>query len=84
VTGIYNQIMKEELEAAGIRCTVIPRRSSSNGTAISASSVRELLKSGDFDILHQLVPDSTYAYFTSPEAEPVLSRIRACEEVRHY
>ena len=43
VTGIYNQVMKEELEKAGIGCTIIPRKADADG-AISASKVRELIR----------------------------------------
>ena len=43
VTGIYNQVMAEQLAAAGLTLTVIPRKES-GGTAISASKVRQLIK----------------------------------------
>lgn len=83
VTGIYNQVMKKELEASGIRCTILPRKTDGSD-AISASAVRELLKAGNFSQLQHMVPDSTLRFFTSPDAEPVLARIRQAEEVRHY
>lgn len=83
VTGIYNQVMKEELDASGIRCTILSRKSNGN-EAISASAVRELLKDSDFDRLKAIVPESTLQFFTSPEAAPILERIRQTEEVRHY
>ena len=89
VTGIYNRIMQEELPKAGVACVVVPRKeapagSSSGGKAISASTVRQLLKDGRFDELSGLVPDSTLRYFESPEAAPVLARIRNEENVIHY
>ena len=34
--------------------------------------------------LRQLVPASTLAYFESPEAAPVLERIRSAKDVVHY
>ena len=79
VTGIYNRIMQEELPKAGVACVVVPRKeapagSSSAGKAISASTVRQLLKDGNFDALRDLVPDSTLRYFESSEAAPVLFR----------
>lgn len=83
VTGIYNQVMKEELEAAGIACTVIPRREDSDGP-ISASGVRELLRDGNWEALQKKVPESTFRYFTSEKAAPVLQRLREAGEVRHY
>ena len=42
------------------------------------------LKDGRFDELDGLVPDSTLRYFESPEAAPVLERIRSEENVIHY
>lgn len=84
VTGIYNQIMEEDLAAAGLTCHVIPRRTGADGAAISASSVRSLIKDGKLEALKGLVPECTYRYFTSPEAAPVIRRIRQAGEVRHY
>lgn len=51
---------------------------------ISASTVRQLLKAGDFDSLKDLVPESTLRWFMSSEAAPVLQRIRAEKNVVHY
>lgn len=83
VTGIYNQVMATELPASGIRCTVVPRKCDSDG-AISASTVRALLQEGKFEALAAKVPASTYAYFTSAEAAPVIEKIRTATEVMHY
>ena len=83
VTGIYNQVMKEELESAGLTCTIIPRKTGNDG-AISASDVRTKIKEGDFEALRALVPETTYRYFTSEKAEPVIAKIRGTAEVRHY
>ena len=38
----------------------------------------------DWETLKTLVPPTTYAYFTSPEAAPVLERIRKAGNVVHY
>ena len=83
VTGIYNQIMAEQLPTKGIDCIIIPRREA-GGTAISASTVRGLLQSGDFTGLSRLVPPSTLAYFQSAEAKPVLEAIRRAGNVIHH
>ena len=86
VTGIYNRIMKEELPKAGIGCVVVPRKAvpDASGAPISASTVRQLLKKGDFDALRSLVPETTLRWFMSEEAAPVLARIRAEQNVVHY
>lgn len=83
VTGLYNRIMAQELPKAGVQCHVIPRREAS-GKAISASTVRAALQNGDWDTLKALVPATTLDYFTSPEAAPVLERIRRAGNVVHY
>ena len=83
VTGLYNEIMARELPKAGIACHVIPRKEAS-GKAISASTVRLALQTGDWETLKTLVPATTLDYFTSPEAKPVLERIRRADNVIHY
>lgn len=83
VTGLYNKIMCEQLPKSGIDCIVIPRREA-NGKAISASTVRQCLQTGDWATLETLVPQTTLDYFQSPEAAPVLARIRNAGNVVHY
>ena len=83
VTGMYNSIMVEQLPKAGIDCIIVPRKKV-NGKAISASTVRQCLQSGDWDTLRTLVPATTLAYFQSEEAKPVLEKIRRAGNVVHY
>lgn len=83
VTGLYNTIMAQELPKAGIACRILPRKEA-GGKAISASTVRLALKNGDWKALEALVPSTTLQYFTSPEAAPVLERIRRAGDVVHY
>lgn len=83
VTGIYNQIMTEELEQLGISCSIIPRKTK-NHAAISASMARQALKHGNFRQFRELVPDATYDYFHSEEARPVLEAIQNSSDVIHY
>lgn len=83
VTGIYNRIMSEKLPEQGIECIVVPRKTCED-TPISASNVRLALQNGDYDILSKLVPQTTLDYFKSPEAIPVIERIRQQENVIHY
>lgn len=83
VTGLYNQIMAEELPKENIACHVIPRKEA-GGRAISASTVRQALQAGDWETLGKLVPQTTYRYFTSQEAAPILERIRRADNVVHY
>lgn len=83
VTGLYNEIMAQELPRAGIECRVVPRLAI-GGKPVSASTVRLALRDGDWDGLRRMVPASTYDYFTGQEAAPVLERIRKAGEVVHY
>ena len=83
VTGIYNRIMSEKLPEHGIRCVVVPRKTE-GGEVISASNVRQAIKEGRLEEVRGLVPESTYNYFASPEAEAVVRKIRGTENVIHY
>ena len=44
----------------------------------------QCLQSGDWDTLETLLPKTSLDYFRSPEAEPVLARIRNAGNVVHY
>lgn len=83
VTGIYNQVMQEALEQTGIRFTVFARKADGDG-AISASLVRQLIQEGNIQSMKEKVPECTYRFFTSPEAEPVIKEIRHAGNVIHY
>ena len=83
VTGLYNKIMAEQLPKAGIACVIVPRKQA-DGRAISASTVRQCLQSGDWAALAGLVPQTTLDYFQSDAAKPVLEKIRQAGNVIHY
>lgn len=85
VTNIYNQLLEEQLSKQGIACNLIPRKVVGNDI-ISASTVRACIKNNDFDTLRTMVPDSTYNYFTSNEAIPVITKIRnsPSDKILHY
>ncbi len=83
VTGIYNEIMKEKLPENGIQCIVVPRKEE-NGEVISASNVRQAIKNGELEKIKNLVPDSTYKFFTSPAAANVIEKIQSTGNVIHY
>lgn len=83
VTNIYNQIMKDKLPEYGIECLEIPRKCHGE-VVISASVIRDAIKKKQFDKLIDLVPKTTLNYFLSAEAETVIKKIQAAEEVNHY
>lgn len=61
VTAAYNRQMAQILPEHGIEVIEIPRLES-NHESVSASVVRRLMESGDFERIRQLVPDSTFEY----------------------
>lgn len=83
VTGIYNQIMHQKLPQAGIDCIVIPRKEV-NGNIISASIVRKALQDDAINVLKNLVPESTFRFFQSGEALPIIHKLKNSGNVIHY
>ena len=83
VTSLYNDIMARELPARGVECVILPRFQI-QGVPVSASTLRKALQAGDREAVRSLVPEPTWAYLTSPEAEPVLRAIRNSGDVIHY
>lgn len=83
VTGLYNRVMADTLPRAGIACHILPRKQL-NGQPISASTVRQAIKTGDGALLRTLVPQTTWDWLQSPEAAPVIQRIKGESDVVHY
>ena len=83
VTGIYNRIMSSKLPEHNINCVIVPRKEN-HGEIISASTVRQAIKNNELEKLKNLVPECTYKFFTSPEAQYVINRIKGAENVIHY
>ena len=83
VTSVYNTVLSEHLPQNGIEFDIIPRLEY-NGTPISASNVRLAVKNSDWDTLEKIVPETTFSYLRSPEAEPVIEAIKAQENVVHH
>jgi len=61
VTRQYNATMRRILPSRKIEFVIIPRKTES-GEPISASKVRALLQTGDFNAISRLVPKSTLDY----------------------
>ena len=62
ITRQHNNFMKNKLPEYGIEFCEIPRKTLPNGQPISASKVRNLFYSGDFDALPSLLPISSINY----------------------
>ena len=83
VTAIYNEVMERELPKIGIDCIIVPRLKVDDDI-ISASMVRQAIREDRLEELRGHLPDSTYDYFMSEEAAPVIAAIRGCSDVIHY
>lgn len=83
VTNLYNQTMQHKLPEYGIDCVIVLRKDI-HGNAISASAVREAIKSSDWERVKQFVPKTTFDFLISDAAKSIVEKIRATEEVRHY
>ena len=82
-TAIYNDVMQEALPKSGVACIVVPRYEV-QGQAVSASDVRERLKEEDFSKIAELVPEGTLKFLESKEAQPIIEKLKAAEDVRHH
>lgn len=60
-TNQYNSNMREMLPKYGVNFIEIPRKQSGQ-TVISASAVRKAIHEGNWDLVHELVPETTYKY----------------------
>lgn len=83
VTNLYNQTMATELPKSNIECIIIDRKEINN-RAISASLVRQALKENNLELLLELVPQSTYDFFVSDAAKPIIEKIQHEDNVIHY
>jgi [citrate (pro-3S)-lyase] ligase len=59
MTNTYNEALKAKLPQNGVELIEIPRKEL-DGTPISASLVRRLIKEGNLDRVKDLVPETTY------------------------
>lgn len=75
VTKAYNQAMFDILPGYHIDVHEMPRIAIA-GSYVSASRVRELIREEGWDEVRALVPDTTYQYLRSPEAAPIIEKIK--------
>ena len=83
VTALYNRTMAELLPRMGLAFREIPRLQA-DGETVSASTVRQAIHDGRLEEYRQLLPQTTYDYFMSDAAAPVVAAIRAMPDPRHY
>jgi len=75
VTKAYNQAMFDILPGYDIDVREMPRIEI-NGSSVSASRVRELIRQNGWDEIRTLVPTTTYQYLRSPEAVAIIEKIK--------
>jgi len=75
VTKAYNQAMFDILPSHHIDVIEMPRIAV-QGSCISASRVRELIRLEEWDTIRLLVPETTFQYLRSPEAVTVIKKIQ--------
>lgn len=68
LTDDYNRILAEQLPLSGIQLIQIPRLEQ-DGAAVSASRVRKLLQTRDWEALQLLVPPTTWKYLRQYQQE---------------
>ena len=73
VTDIYNHVITETLEPAGVGVHIIPRFEI-GGAPVSASRVRALIAAGRLSEVRPLVPDTTWQYLNSADFQKILPR----------
>lgn len=81
VTKAYNETLMKVLPQYGVQVRLLPRVTE-GGQIISASHVREAIRTENWETVRCMVPDSTYRYLTSTAASAVLSKIRG-SHTRH-
>lgn len=81
VTKAYNQAMFDILPGYHIDVHEMPRISV-GGSIVSASRVRELIRSSEWDEICTLVPAVTYQYLRSDAALPIIEKIKTSKS-RH-
>jgi [citrate (pro-3S)-lyase] ligase len=76
VTNSYNKILRRVLPLNGVRLIEIPRICSEAGEIISASAVRNLIKTqGLGRWMKDFLPEVTCKYLMSKEAKPIIDKI---------
>lgn len=75
VTKAYNEAIFAVLPGYNIDVLEMPRIGV-NGSIVSASRVRELIRQNGWDEIRTLVPDTTYRYLRSLEAIPIIEKIK--------
>jgi len=80
-TSNYNHVLKKLLPSMRVEVKEI-NRFEVEGSAVSASTVRALIKKKAFKEIRKIVPSSTYNFLISKDAVPIIEKIIASDS-RH-
>lgn len=75
VTNAYNETLDETLKQYGVELELIERKSY-KGEEISASRVRNLIKSGNIEELKEIVPAVTYEFLKTDMGREIVEKIK--------
>lgn len=78
MTESYNKALKEVLPKYGVEVVMVERLTL-EGRAISASDVRKLIRLDRWEELKGLLPETTFEFLRSQEAEPIITRIKGSD-----
>lgn len=76
VTSAYNDSVKEILGVRGIEVKIFERKSL-DGTVISASRIRKLIKEDKIDETFKYLPNSTINYLKSDDGKKIIEKIQS-------
>ncbi len=83
VTNIYNQAMKDALEQKNIDLYILERKRI-NGVIVSASSVRQAIHDGNWELARQMVPQATLDFLLSDRAKTLIDEIKGSDNLLHH
>lgn len=78
VTDAYNKTLMEVLPRFNVEVEIVERIMASND-AISASSVRRLIKENNLEAVSKIVPESTYDFLISDEGKGIIEKIKGSD-----
>lgn len=84
MTQLYNRMMTKVFQSSPLNLTIIERKQDATNQAISASKVRMAIKDDDWAFVKNSVPATTFEYLNSPEATPIIAKIKAIADNQHH
>jgi [citrate (pro-3S)-lyase] ligase len=80
MTGSYNEALKSILPVYGVDVNLIERLEVRD-KAVSASEVRNLIRTDNWEEIGKIVPDSTYEFLKSEAADTIIKKIKGSDSL---